>query len=400
MLVLTGCSPLSPASARVGREAERAEALQSLRRIQRPGLVRVYGRGQLVHQPTAERELSRAGHQTDDAGPDAERRRRRRHGLDGAQPDAGALTRRIRHHFGNPLELHGLAAVIGRNQQVVPGLQVGCGALQVEPVGVVRKRNGVSFLQPRPDRIPFHVRVDLLDGLEGLRLLARSRNALQLGADVDGDRRCRLRRRSGGCFQGERQVDGRCDSRPGFVADQARKLEQRATLTSRAHVGFVCDALLVESQHVGNRRPRVRQTDAEVVLLASLQSARRLTTAEDALLELRLGADAISYGAQPGPVGHSRGRLHRRTFAAPAVAGVGVQIGVGPAHLPPSKLRRSTPRSGKFGSLSRRAISRRPSSSRPLSNASRFGRSWRWNVVTSADATPSTPWAAAYSALK
>ena len=132
-----------------------------------------------------------------------------------------------------------------------------------------------------------------------------------------------------------------------------------------AQVGLVGDALLVEGEHVGHAGPGVEQGDRDVVVGPGGQTGERLARRgrqgrEHAALEQRVRPDPVGDGAEPGAVVEPHWREGRQPQAAAAGAGAGRTGARGTGHFPPRIVSLKTPRSGKFGSLSRRAISRRP----------------------------------------
>src|SRR5215813_8528512 len=112
-----------------------------------------------------------------------------------------------------------------------------------------------------------------------------------------------------------------------------------------------------------------------------------------------MGADAVGDRRETGTIVDWGGRLDREAVAAAAVVERHAGL-VRSVHRPPSIVRRRTPRSAKFGSLSRRAISSRPTLRKPSSSAWRLLMPSRWNFSIVTKRTPWTACAAAYNSLR
>src|SRR5262249_56233018 len=100
---------------------------------------------------------------------------------------------------------------------------------------------------------------------------------------------------------------------------------------------------------------------------------------EHRLLEACVGPDAIGQCRQPGQVRDRRRRRLDGALTASAHAG---------AHRPPFMVSSSTPFSWKFGSLSRRATSARPSPIRSASSSPAASLPKRWKRVAVTQRTP------------
>ena len=239
--------------------------------------------------------------------------------------------------------------------------------------------------------IPFGARLDRRHGLESLRLLPRPRNALHLGADGNLDGTCRQRRAARDLLKGEGE-EGRCrHAGRQLIADEAGKLEDGAPLRRRAEVVLVGDALLIEGEHVQRRRQRVAERDGEIAVVAGAEPGERgqLGAGEPGqqrLLELPMHPDAVGNGGLAGRIVDAGRRLDVQAGAA---AAVGIAH-----HLPPKRLKRSTPCSGKLESLSRRGISSRDSFMNPSARKLVSSMPWRWNLSACTEPTPAT-WRAA-----
>src|SRR3990167_4323149 len=188
------------------------------------------------------------------------------------------------------------------------------------------------------------------------------------------------------------------------VADQARHLTHREALGGGAQVVFLRVAFGVEAQHVERGGHGVGQRQAEVAHLACAQGGqRRCVGARQPGLhrgqEVAVAAHPPGNGRHAGRVVHARRGVgvHAGAAAAVAVAGRGV---LATHYLPPCSSSRSTPCSGKFGSLSSRTISSRPSVMKPSARGLGSAWPWRWKRVTWTEPTPATVRAAAYSGLR
>ena len=268
------------------------------------------------------------------------------------------------------------------DQDNVARVHLDGGAGQVETGVAVRRLPTLAGLggESRPGRSSREV----VDGLEGLRGMARPRHALHLGSGGNcGRLRLRLEREREPGLGGHARIE--------VIADEGAEFEHRPTLLRGAQITLVSQPLLVEGQHVEHHGRRVEQRDAEVVALARAQSRqRRIVRARQSRLHAREEAAVVA-----SPIGDARqartiadrlGGCLRDARAAAAIALGGSKTVHG--HWPPHISSARTPFSGKFGSLSRRAISSRP---RVISPRARYWPSaipWRWKVVTRTDATP------------
>ena len=157
----------------------------------------------------------------------------------------------------------------------VAGLQIERGALQPNRGG-----SDAWSLHPtgaRPQRAQRLAGGDVLDGLEDLGGLSRSRRALRLRADGKGERGRRTRR--GVEREGER--DARGDAGVQLVTDQPRKLQHAAQFRRRAQIILLCELLLVERQDVGDHREGVEQGDGKIVRRARGQRRERRPVESD-----------------------------------------------------------------------------------------------------------------------
>src|SRR5438874_6157424 len=246
----------------------------------------------------------------------------------------------------------------------------------------------------RFDCIPRNARSDFFDRLERLWFFLRSGNALNLRTDVDG----RFRRRAGCVIHCKRHKRACRDAGAQFVANQTRKFQKRTSFGRGAQIRFVGDALLIKGEHISHRRGRIEQRDGEIIIVAGLQTLHRRPRdirqrRKHALLELTVRADAIRNRRESWSVHHEYRCLRGQSFTAMT----SVERAI---HFPPPTFSTNTPRSAKFGSLSQRAISRRPIGRNPLWSGFTSSCPSRWKTVTSTDATPSTACAAAISGLK
>jgi len=259
---------------------------------------------------------------------------------------------------------------VADNQDGVTCLQPHVDAAKVERVHAVSGR--VRHAQPRPQRVPRSPRGDRLGGLEGLRQLVLAGDAHYARPRVyNGFARC-----AGRGLDGERQVRARRDRGAELVADGAGQLQDGAPLRRRAQVAFVGDALLVKGQHVHRDGPRIEERLRRVIVCARGQPLGQLdalglaaTLCVQAAREhveiwagqraahrfhrIAIGADAIREARQAGPVVEHR----RRGLALAAATGILRRILV---HRPPCMMNSILPFSGRFGSLSSRAISSQP----------------------------------------
>ena len=183
--------------------------------------------------------------------------RRRRH------PHECAIRGALDDDRGDPQQ-HARPRVMPQEEQVV-GFQVGADAFDVHAaarvfVGALEDRGQrLRALEAGRDGVPLASRDQPLARLEGLRQLARSRNALRScpGRDLDRPLGVRVDR--------VREVHARRDAGTRGVADQPRQLQDRSSLRCGAQESFIGHPLLIERQHVGDRRPGVQQRNGGVV---------------------------------------------------------------------------------------------------------------------------------------
>jgi len=304
------------------------------------------------------------------------------------QRGAGHRLRDDTHHLqGDAVTIVGS----GDDEDAVAGPNLAAGPLHDERAHLCRDH--LLSRELRPNRVPLRARDDFLDRLERHRQLALRRNALHLDADADRDRCGGKLGRARRILDGEGQMRLRGDPVARPVIDQPPELDQRAPLGRRCKIGFVGDALLIESQRIGDAGKRIQERDREVIVLPRMQAGDAAELGEQRVLELLMRADAVGQRRESRTIDDFDRRLDRDLGAAFATCWVVRQRCR--AHLPPSSVRRNTPRSGKSGLLSRRAISNRPSSSFPSASASVLVWPWRWNVTILMPRTPSTFCAAA-----
>ncbi len=152
-----------------------------------------------------------------------------------------------------------------------------------------------------------------------------------------------------------------------LVSDQLAQLLKRGTVVRRSQIRLVGEPLGVEGEDVGDHCPRVQKGDGEVVFVAGGQRGQLWPVGVGECGNQR----RVEVTVRPNPVGDlaETGTVEdasrRAIVCSLAAAACPVD-----RHLPPSMVSVSAPRSGKFGSLSSRAISRRPMVSTPVSVAS------------------------------
>ena len=217
------------------------------------------------------------------------------------QRDRAALVGELAVHARHHPHGGGRPVVGEHQQQLVAGFQVAAAAGDLEAVGLqhVVERDVLRLLQAHLQVVPFALRLQVVAGLEGLRLLARVGNALRARAGGDRHRLFLV------VVQRVGQVGRRGDARAQLVAHQTGQFQHRAPLGGGAQIGLVGDPLLVEAQHVAHRRPGVEQGDRRVAGVTGGQALQRAQVRQ----RLPIGTLAIDFqGRQP--------RLHRFQEAA------------------------------------------------------------------------------------
>ena len=318
-----------------------------------------------THQPRIGRvvaEERRALAEHVDARAGGGRRNRRAHAAEAVCPaHARALRDRVERHRRDDADVPAFAAdvveaLLADDEDRVARLHVVADAREVEHA-VARRRmpcerrlHGKAFHSTRASTASTVSKLCACSSCPGT-LCTRVPAAIVTGAAGGGGIARHL-------LQGERQVGAGRDARRELVADQPGQLEDRAPLGRGTQEVLVRDALLVEAEHVERDGERIAERDREVRVLARAEAGERgelgrRQACEERFFEPCVHARAIRDRALPRRVVDARRRLDVRAGAAAA------GFEEGRHHLPPKSVRRSTPCSGKFGSLSRRGISSR-----------------------------------------
>ena len=227
-------------------------------------------------------------------------------------------------------------------------------------------------------RVPLHPRIERPDRLESLRLFVGARNALDSGPDFDRDFGGSARR-----FV-EQKTERRLRGHAWFeaITDQLCEPQDGVALARGAKPEFIRDSFLIKREDVGERGPAVEERDREIVRYrASLgcegrgsadRTRRRARFPENR----RAGTDTVTHFREAGPIFQRLWNHGRDPFAATAI------VQRRRHYLPPPRSTVKRPCSGKFGSFSRRAISRRFIARNPFVRPLVSGKPWRWKVVT------------------
>ncbi|VVB72694.1 Uncharacterised protein [uncultured archaeon] len=143
----------------------------------------------------------------------------------------------------------------------------------VHALDIDRRGRRVQLLrqrQPRQKGVPFRPGCDLALRLKALRHLALAGDAEHPGLP----RHHSHPRRAGRILNREGQIGVGCDSRPKLVAYGPCQLEQRPALGCGPQVALVCDALLVEREHVCYCCPGIKKGNGRIVQVSCLQGCQ------------------------------------------------------------------------------------------------------------------------------